>query len=73
MHMAKRDEWGEPRRMVCKINHATNNKILGEVAGTHDPAEVTAPVEAFCPKCFYLLTASQRAQVKMAGLEISQD
>ena len=71
--MVLRDENEEPRRLVCKINHANGGLLLGDVAETYDPASTEAPVEAFCPKCYSLLTASLRARVKIAGLEITQD
>ena len=73
MHMVLRDANGQPRRLMCKLNHTTGNLLTGEVAETFDPAAREVPVEAFCPKCYCLLTASLRARVKIGGLEVAKD
>ena len=70
MHAVRRNANAEPRLLLCKINHRDNNRIIQDVEETYEPGSISAQVEAFCLKCFLLLTASERLKVRAAELEI---
>ena len=64
----RRDDNGEPRRLLCKINHKDNNRSIQDVEEAYEPGSISAQVEASCPKCFLLLTASERLKVRASDL-----
>jgi len=73
MHAVRRNANAEPRLLLCKINHRDNNRIIQDVEETYEPGSISAQAEAFCPKCFFSLTASKRLKVRAAGHDIPKN